>query len=163
MDSNIQIKHCLKDDLLVGQDIDLIKAVAAIESQVQPLDAWDSQSINQLLSQDINQLLVAMMGEVIMGYCLYQQLFEQGEILRIGTHPSYRRQGIASRLLKVLFDRLKVEDVERLLLEVRADNAPAIALYERHSFEIIHRRKGYYQAANQPAMDALIMAYDVQR
>jgi ribosomal-protein-alanine N-acetyltransferase len=42
---------------------------------------------------------------------------------------------------------------------VRADNAPAIALYERQEFVVIHKRKGYYQLPHQPAVDALIMQH----
>ena len=91
------------------------------------------------------------------GYCLYQVVFEQAEILRIGTHPDYQRQGIASQLFEVLNTQLQDNKVESLLLEVRADNAPAIALYERQKFIVIHQRKGYYQQPQQPAIDALIM------
>ena len=47
--------------------------------------------------------------------------------------------------------------VESLLLEVRADNAPALALYERQGFVVIHKRKSYYQLPHRPAIDALIM------
>ena len=48
---------------------------------------------------------------------------------------------------------------EALLLEVRADNEPAQALYAKHGFEHIHTRRGYYPSAGrgEPAVDALIM------
>ena len=41
-----------------------------------------------------------------------------------------------------------------LLLEVRADNAPAIALYERHGFDRIAVRRRYYQPGD---VDAWVM------
>lgn len=93
----------------------------------------------------------------VVGYCLYQVVFEQAEILRIGTHPNYQRQGIASQLFDKLNRELMQRQVENLLLEVRADNIPAIALYEQQQFVVIHRRKGYYQLKDKAAIDALIM------
>ena len=64
-------------------------------------------------------------------------------------------------LRRKFLDKLNIEllsnQVESLLLEVRADNVAAIALYEQQEFALIHKRKGYYQTPHQPAIDALIM------
>ncbi|MEN6671265.1 ribosomal protein S18-alanine N-acetyltransferase [Psychrobacter sp. B38] len=154
---------------------EIMQAVADIETIVQPHDAWTYQTLATLLEQDSMKLLVVYdkkqgdssvanaciddneTNSQLVGYCLYQVLFEQAEILRIGTHPDYQRQGIASQLFEELTAQLKRSQVVHLLLEVRADNAPAIALYEQQAFAIIHRRKGYYQRSGQSAIDALIM------
>jgi ribosomal-protein-alanine N-acetyltransferase len=136
-----------------------IQAVAAIEALIQPHDAWTYQALIDLLAQNSMKLITAThpINGDILGYCLYQVVFEQAEILRIGTHPKHQRQGIASQLFVTLNEELQVCDVDSLLLEVRADNSSAIALYEQQEFTIIHRRKGYYQLPHQPAIDALIM------
>lgn len=47
--------------------------------------------------------------------------------------------------------------VERVLLEVRASNAVAIALYESVGFTVVGRIKRYYR---QPLEDALVMVLD---
>lgn len=143
----------------------VIQAVADIETIVQPQDAWDCQAFLGLLEQDsINVLIVfekdkkERVGDnKVVGYCLYQVIFEQAEILRIGTHPNYQRQGIASQLFNKLNYELMQRQVENLLLEVRADNIPAIALYEQQQFVVIHKRKGYYKLQDKAAIDALIM------
>ena len=140
----------------------VLQAVAGIEAIVQPQDAWNYQTLLELLEQDsINLLIVYAPAQNkksnVIGYCLYQVIFEQAEILRIGTHPDYQRQGIASQIFARLNTELTTRQVESLLLEVRADNAPAIALYEQQEFALIHKRKGYYQTPHQPAVDALIM------
>ena len=138
-----------------------IQVVANIESLVQTQDAWTYKTLVEMLEQDsVSMLLVYAaegMADKVIGYCLYQVLFEQAEILRIGTHPDYQRQGIASQIFAKLNAELKNNQVESLLLEVRADNAPAIALYEQQRFAVIHTRKDYYQVPHQPAIDALIM------
>lgn len=165
----------LSKDIIHHQQ-DII-AVATIEANIQPVDAWSAHTFMALLEQESIQLMVMCTdycapqtvsdeaictekkSSKIVGYCLYQQVFEQAEILRIGTHPDYQRQGIASKLLLALHVALKRCAVESLLLEVRADNTPALALYEQQAFEVIHRRRGYYQQPNLPAVDALIMQY----
>ena len=142
-----------------------IQAVADIEAVVQPHDAWMYQTLITLLEQDSIDMLIVyekekkerVLDNKVVGYCLYQVVFEQAEILRIGTHPNYHRQGIASQLFDKLNRELMQRQVENLLLEVRADNIPAIALYEQQQFVAIHRRKSYYQLKDKAAIDALIM------
>ena len=140
-----------------------IQAVANIESLVQPHDAWTEQTLVEMLVQDSMHMLIVYKQEdkadnnKVIGYCLYQVVFEQAEILRIGTHPDYQRQGIASQIFVQLNEELISNHVESLLLEVRADNVSAIALYEQQAFAVIHKRKDYYQVPHQPAIDALIM------
>ena len=52
------------------------------------------------------------------------------------------------------FCRFGEANLAFLTLEVRASNAPAIALYRKHGFEEAGRRKNYY---TKPAEDAIIM------
>ena len=140
-----------------------LQAVANIETLVQPHDAWTEQTLAEMLAQDSTHIMIVYKPEgkadnnKVIGYCLYQVIFEQAEILRIGTHPDYQRQGIASQLFATLNNELINNKVESLLLEVRADNAPALALYGRQGLTVIHKRKGYYQLPHQPSVDALIM------
>ena len=140
-----------------------LQAVANIEALVQPHDAWTEQTLAEMLAQDSTHIMIVYKPEgkadnnKVIGYCLYQIIFEQAEILRIGTHPDYQRQGIASQLFATLNNELINNKVESLLLEVRADNAPALALYEQQAFAVIHTRKNYYQLPHQPSVDALIL------
>lgn len=136
-----------------------VQAMSDIEALVQTHEAWSYKAVMDLLEQDSVYLLLAIedTSQQIVGYCLYQSLFEQAEILRIGTHPQYQRQGIASALFFALHNTLQVGGAKSLLLEVRADNQPAIALYARQGFKVIHRRQNYYQSKNTQAVDALIM------
>lgn len=138
---------------------EMLEAVAAIEAMVQLQEPWSYKTINDLLQQDSIKLMLMTdtNNDEVVGYCLYQVLFEQAEIFRIGTHPNYQRQGIASQIFVRLNEELKNQQVEALLLEVRADNIAAIALYEQQGFTIIHSRKGYYQVGLQSAIDALMM------
>ena len=66
-------------------------------------------------------------------------------VMTIGVAPAAQRQGLGALLLGALVDRSRALGADGLLLEVRVDNAPAIALYERSGFTVLGRRRRYYQ------------------
>ena len=59
-----------------------------------------------------------------------------------------------SSLINALVTELKNRGSHALMLEVRASNAPAIALYEKLGFRQVGCRKNYYR---NPKEDALIL------
>jgi ribosomal protein S18 acetylase RimI-like enzyme len=54
--------------------------------------------------------------------------------LGMGIHPHYRRQGLGRRLLAACIAKAWAKGLTRRELEARADNAPAIALYQQFGF-----------------------------
>lgn len=153
-------------------DLHLLRQVTEIEQMLQ-LDNWSEQQISELLQQDINQCwgiletdLSQTYEEKIVAYCIISTVFEVTEVLRIGTHPDYQRQGLAAGLLQALIKVMPHKQLERILLEVRKDNVAAIALYKKIGFEVIHVRKGYYsmpskEGKGEAKCDALIMQYEL--
>jgi ribosomal-protein-alanine N-acetyltransferase len=65
-----------------------------------------------------------------------------------------QRRGLARRLFAELAGKLRLAGVTEVILEVRACNQPALALYRRLGFAETGRRPCYYQA---PADDAVLM------
>lgn len=76
------------------------------------------------------------------------------QILAIATSPDHRNQGLGGEMLAHVLARSAEAGCQIASLEVRAGNAPAIALYERHGFRTVHVRARYYQDDNE---DALVM------
>ena len=52
----------------------------------------------------------------------------------MGVHPTYRGQGLGTRLLQACIAKAWVKALTRVELEVRADNLPAIGLYKKLGF-----------------------------
>jgi tRNA threonylcarbamoyladenosine biosynthesis protein TsaB len=75
------------------------------------------------------------------------------EIDDVATVPERRRQGIARKMMLEIISRAKEEKIDELVLEVKADNTPAICLYETLGFE----RTGYREAYYQDGSDAILM------
>ena len=86
----------------------------------------------------------------------FHQVLDEIEITNIATLPDYKRQGVAEKMFKRLFEHALQEKVEQIFLEVRASNLAARRLYEKMHFEVIGERKHYYHS---PMEDAIIMKW----
>jgi ribosomal-protein-alanine N-acetyltransferase len=90
----------------------------------------------------------------VLGYAGVMVSGSQADVQTIAVVPAAQGRGVGGLLLRALIERALRCGVNTLLLEVRADNAPAIGLYRRHGFEQIAVRRGYYQPSG---VDALVM------
>lgn len=131
--------------------------ICQLEQQLFPDDSWDISALQDLFAQDYNHFFVVKELEKIIGYCIVQVMFDTAEILRIGVGQGYQGKGFAKNLLNNVVIFLINLSVEKLLLEVRADNILAIALYKNFGFEQISIRKNYYRLQNGLTIDALIL------
>ena len=79
---------------------------------------------------------------------------DEGQITNIAVTAERRGRGVGTAVLDFLIAQARMRRCQTLSLEVRASNAAAIALYEKHGFFIAGRRKRFYK---NPAEDALVM------
>ncbi len=116
---------------------------------------WDEASIRGELDNPLSLWLTAVdQGGAVLGYVGSQSCFEDADILNVCVRPEARRRGIAQALMIELERRLLPRGAERITLEVRASNAPAIRLYEKLGYLQVGTRRGYYE---KPREDALIL------
>jgi [ribosomal protein S18]-alanine N-acetyltransferase len=123
-------------------------------------EAWTESALYRLLKADAAHAFGAFSGyaRTPVGFVLAFAAAGEAEILTIAVAGNHRRSGIGGRLLNALEVHLAENGVERLFLEVAADNAAAYGLYRRHGFVETGRRKGYYQRSSGPSVDALTLA-----
>ena len=133
--------------------------IAALEKLCFPADPWSEELFRDALDNPHTAILLAE-GEdgAILGYAVLSVILDEGNLDNIAVAPEARRRGVADALLGALtgFGR---EHLSVLMLEVRASNAPAIALYEKHGFVAVGRRKNYYDA---PKEDAILMTLEFE-
>lgn len=130
-----------------------VAQIAALE-KICFSDPWSENSIASELENKLAHWLVAQEGEMVAGYIGSQTVMGETDMMNVAVHPDFRRRGIAEALVKRLVEDLQAMESHCLTLEVRASNAPAIALYEKLGFSQIGRRKNYYR---NPREDALIL------
>ncbi len=122
-------------------------------------DPWPEAAITPELTNPLSYWLVAMDGENMAGYIGSQSVCGEADMMNVAVATEYRRQGIAQQLIEGLMAALKAKEVHSLALEVRASNAPAIALYGKLGFQQVGRRPNYYR---NPKEDALILRKEWQ-
>jgi ribosomal-protein-alanine N-acetyltransferase len=76
-----------------------------------------------------------------------------GHIITIDVLAEARKQGVGSELLKAAEKRLQVAGSRAVYLETAVDNAPALAFYKRHGYDVIKTVPRYYSNG----LDALVL------
>ena len=131
----------------------MLKAVAELEQRAYSVP-WSAESVADTLSYDHNFIITASSGEKLAGYLIFNLIMDQSELLRITVDETLRNNGIGRKLMDSYINEIK-DVAESSLLEVRASNVPATALYESCGYEMLATRKGYY---SEPVEDALVMS-----
>lgn len=90
------------------------------------------------------------------GFLVAQCGGPEWELENLAVLPVWRRRGVGAALLATLLEEARARHAERILLEVRASNQSAIRLYAQAGFQLLARRRGYYQ---NPTEDALLFGH----
>lgn len=130
-----------------------VAAITALETMIFGPQAWSVRSVQEELSSDDRSVIVAIRGELLLGYAIAMRSADVVDLHRIGVHPDHRRTGVAHLLLAASADRARAHSVERMLLEVDSGNVAARGFYEREGFVQIDRRIRYYSDGS----DALVL------
>lgn len=118
---------------------------------------WPERSFRfELTGNDASHLLVAEMpvgGEArIAGFLGYWLLVDEMHISTLAVHPEMRGRGIGELLLQAGLEQAWIQGADMSTLEVRPSNRAAIALYSKYGFELVGRRRKYYQDNNEDAV-----------
>jgi [ribosomal protein S18]-alanine N-acetyltransferase len=84
-------------------------------------------------------------------------IVDELHVATIAVHPEFRRQGIGQCLLDEALRDGRAAGIQHALLEVRAGNTAAQALYRKFGFEVAGRRPKYYKDNGE---DAILMTLE---
>ena len=130
----MRIVDCTQDDA---------DAVCALERDC--IDCpWPRADVVKALSDPAVLFLKAESGGRFVGYAGARVIIDEAEIYNIAVAPAYRRQGAGEALMRELLRRAKACGARKAFLEVKTDNEPAKALYEKLGFTVAYERKKYY-------------------
>ena len=138
---------------------DLLEVVEIEEST--GLSQWGWEAYRAELEKPESVMLVARRdapevgtGRRLSGYIASRINADELHINNIGVWPEARRRGVGGALLGAALDLAARCGAREAVLEVRAGNLAAQAMYGRFGFAVVGQRKNYYK---EPVEDAKIM------
>ena len=123
-----------------------LDAIAALEQSVFPGDRLSRRSLRAFLQSSRKPLLVAFCEGRLAGYALVvlRQGSKSARLYSIAVDPAFGRRGIGRALLRACEQYARQHGRQALRLEVRADNAAALALYQRLDYRRFGQHENYY-------------------
>lgn len=104
-----------------------------------------SNLFDQKLSTNLySKCIIYELNNKIVGFCIYDLIYDRCEIEYIGVLEEYRNKKIASKLLEYIIDYSINNNIKNISLEVSLDNTSAINLYKKFEFKDVSIRKNYY-------------------
>ena len=124
-----------------------LAALSALEQTVFSGDRMSPRQFRHHLSAPSSDLVVARSGTELLGYALlFRRAGSQvGRVYSIAVADAARGQGLGARLLQRLESAARAHGLAEMRLEVRKDNAGALALYQRRGYQIFGERPEYYE------------------
>ncbi|MEC7814888.1 MAG: ribosomal protein S18-alanine N-acetyltransferase [Pseudomonadota bacterium] len=117
-----------------------------------------SEAVFEDCFKDTYRLYALRHAEALIGYAIVSYLVDEAHLLNICVHPHARRTGAGRHLLRHTMAQAVHDGMQCVILEVRASNEPAAALYLSEGFKEIGLRRGYYPNGSADREDARVMA-----
>lgn len=145
------MSHALRP--MQAEDAEAVAALSADAGAAR----WDAEAFRRelLLSHARLRVIEGGASFAIAGFAVWWHVVDEVHLLNIVVAANLRRGGLARALMDSMLDDARSAAARAIELEVRAGNAPAIALYTAYGFETLGRRKRYYADGE----DALLMEY----
>ncbi len=132
---------------------DILK-IAELERECFPLDPWNYRMLADSFENENFVGILCDDGGDIAGYGGITTGYDTADIDLIAVAERYRNAGIGSSVLEELVSVAAERGMEKVFLEVRVSNSPAISLYLKHGFNGVYARTRYYSDGE----DCLVMA-----
>jgi ribosomal protein S18 acetylase RimI-like enzyme len=126
--------------------LDDLDAIEKLEVAAFPGDRLSRRSLRAFLRAPHRPLIVAKFGDALAGYALLavRKGGVGARLYSLAVDPAYARRGVGRALLQACERYARAHGNRVLRLEVRYDNASAIALYEMMGYRQFGHYEGYY-------------------
>jgi [ribosomal protein S18]-alanine N-acetyltransferase len=106
--------------------------------------SWTPERVGRHIADRHSSVVVARSERRVAGFALMKFGDDVAHLNLLAVMPAWRRQGCGRKLLEWLFATAEVAGIQRINLELRAENAGARAFYEATGFVAGEIRCGYY-------------------
>lgn len=106
-----------------------------VEACVEPSATDDAGGVKRLLDADPDSLLLAVIGDEIVGSVIAVFDGWRGNLYRLAVHPTWRRRGIAQRLITGGELHLRSLGARRVTALVLAQREAAVGLWQSAGYK----------------------------
>ncbi len=132
-----------------------LREVTAIENRVYDFP-WSRNVFMSCFSAGCEASVLELGGRIV-SYGITMVATAECHLVNLSVDYAFQRRGFGRKLLRLMLDRAAACGARRVILEVRASNLAARALYNSEHFSQISLRKNYYPT-EIGCEDALVLA-----
>lgn len=111
---------------------------------------WSAKAIIE--EAERGYFIAAYCDDAFAGYAGMTCVLDERGICNIAVVPEFRGNGIGDALVSALIESARSTQASVIMLEVRESNTAAIALYKKKGFELVGKRKNFYDAPKEDAL-----------
>lgn len=150
--------------------VDLVAAGAAL-GWVDPPSTDEVRALLSSVAEDVELgdagLALARVDGAVVGFGYWRRYARpthrpQADLERVAVRADQHRRGLGRKLTAALVQQARLEQVEQLTLDLRADNAAAISLYASMGFREYGRLPGFVAVGNH-RYDKILCVLDLRQ
>ena len=134
-----------------------ILRISEIERECFPKEPWSFQALASSFGSEAFTGILADDDGEIAGYGGITVAADSADIDNIAVTERYRGSGVGTEILNGLCTAAKKMGAEKVFLEVRVSNSPAMSMYLKNGFKGVYARTRYYTDGE----DCLVMVKEL--
>lgn len=123
---------------------------------------WTPARVRRHIRDPDTMVLVATLAGELTGFAIMKFGDRQAHLYLLAVLPRHHRRGFGSRMLEWLEKSCETAAIERIRLEVRADNRPAMAFYRQLGYRYLGLMAGYYDRRETAVIMGKSLLQEVQ-
>lgn len=134
-----------------------ILRISELEKECFPDEPWSFKMLASSFESETFCGIVAEDGGEVVGYGGITVTCDTADIENVAVTEAFRHSGVGSAIVAELLSVAKSKGAEKVFLEVRVSNSPALSLYLWHGFKGVYARTRYYSNGE----DCLVMTKEL--
>lgn len=107
--------------------------------------SWTPSRVLRAIKEKSSNVVVAVEGNEVIGFAVMRYSDTEARLDLFGVHPSHRRKGVGTRMVKWLEETALVNGNGVVYLETRLRSQGARQFYKSLGYQVIQRIPGYYK------------------
>tara|TARA_A100001388_G_scaffold78211_1_gene56010 strand:- start:141 stop:581 length:441 start_codon:yes stop_codon:yes gene_type:complete len=109
------------------------------------ISLWSKQQWTNEFNKEGIKVFGVFLSNLLIGICVYHVVLDEAQINYFVVNQKFREKGFGTHLMNYLIMQCEKLDINKLFLEVSANNFTAEKFYSSFDFSTVGIRKNYYR------------------